>query len=487
MAKKGNPKVLRLVVRFLRSLTGMIQDDFGRAARVDQGNLSQYELGHAAPPEDALRRMATVAGVPWPVVVQLRRFYAAALTLLGRAGAAVPLAEAEAAPIEPAILDSVLLAVTPYLVETWVEEQPSAEEELREAGEIWEALETFLPERRRRLIELSPKPAGNVALARRICEASAEKAADTVEDARELADLALFAASRVPEEGRRKRAEGFCRAFVANALRVGTEFDAADAELREAWALWRAGASAQPEILPEWRLHDLEASLRREQRRFPEALQCLGRAFALRGGEPAAAGHILLNKEHVFDAMGDTQRALAALEEAEPFVEAAGDPHLLLRFRFKKVDNFCALERYAEAAERLPAVRELALAQGKELDQIRVAWLAARVDAGQGRREEALAGLEEVSRDFNRLDLPYEAALASLDLAVLYLKEGQTAEVKRLAVAMCEIFEAKGIAREALAALALFCEAARQETATVELVKRVIAEVEKAQRSASSR
>ena len=88
MAKKGNPKVLRLVVRFLRSLTGMTQADFGRAARVDQGNLSDYELGHTAPPEDALRRMAAVAEMPWPVVVQLHRFYAAAHTLLGRRGSA---------------------------------------------------------------------------------------------------------------------------------------------------------------------------------------------------------------------------------------------------------------------------------------------------------------------------------------------------------------------------------------------------------------
>jgi hypothetical protein len=43
------------------------------------------------------------------------------------------------------------------------------------------------------------------------------------------------------------------------------------------------------------------------------------------------------------------------------------------------------------------------------------------------------------------------------------------------------IFEAKGIAREALAALTLFCEAAKQETATIALVRQVIAEVERAQ------
>jgi tetratricopeptide (TPR) repeat protein len=271
---------------------------------------------------------------------------------------------------------------------------------------------------------------------------------------------------------------------VANALRVGTDFDAADAELARAWERFRAGDSSEPEILPEGRLHNLEASLRREQRRFPEALQCVERSFALCGGRPAAAAHILLKKEHIFDAMGDTRGALSALEEAAPFVEAASDSDLLLRFRFKVVNNLCALERYDEAARRLPEVREMAIEQGKELDLIRVAWLAARVDAGQGRSEEAIAGLKEVLHDFRAHNLPYEAALASLDLAVILLQSRRTAEVEALALTMAWIFKAKGIAREALVALAVFRDAARQEIATVELTRQVIAEVEKVRRSA---
>jgi hypothetical protein len=75
-------------------------------------------------------------------------------------------------------------------------------------------------------------------------------------------------------------------------------------------------------------------------------------------------------------------------------------------------------------------------------------------DAGLGRGRHA-AG-------FTDLPLPYEAALAALDLAVLHLEAGRTAEVKELAEAMGGIFKAKGITREALAALSCFCEAAQQ-------------------------
>ena len=45
---------------------------------------------------------------------------------------------------------------------------------------------------------------------------------------------------------------------------------------------------------------------------------------------------------------------------------------------------------------------------------------------------------------------------------------------------MSWIFTAQGIAREALAALQLFCNAALQEAATVELARKVIADIEHA-------
>ena len=126
----------------------------------------------------------------------------------------------------------------------------------------------------------------------------------------------------------------------------------------------------------------------------------------------------------------------------------------------------------------------MAVEQANDLDLLRVDWLSARVAAGQGRTEEAMAGLEQVRRDFTARELPYNAALSSLDLAVLFLEAGRTAEVRELAVAMRWIFKTPGFDREALAALALFREAAQRETATVELARRASAAIEKARRSA---
>ena len=354
----------------------------------------------------------------------------------------------------------------------------------REAAELWERLKTATREDRRDLVVIFPE-FRSWALAVLICDASVKAAAHKVDEALELADLALFIAERIPGNGRfRSRLQSYCQAHLANAHRVGNDFDKADALFAGAWELWRAGEGADPELLPEWRLLDLEASLRRAERRFSEALELLDQARALCGDNALATGRILLNKELVYDQKGDREGALAALAEAAPFVEASRDPHHAFMQRFKQTNHLCYLDRCAEAAELLPQVREMAIQQGNELDLIRTLWLTARVDAGQGRREEAETALVQVQQGFTARELPYDAALCSLDLAVLWLEAGRTAEVQRLALGMKWIFVSKKIAREALASLSLFCEAARREAATVELARQVSADIEAAQRSA---
>ncbi|HSS78727.1 MAG TPA: hypothetical protein VLV54_18555, partial [Thermoanaerobaculia bacterium] len=277
-----------------------------------------------------------------------------------------------------------------------------------------------------------------------------------------------------------------CWGHIGNARRVATDFDSADEAFAQAWKLWRSGSGIESELLPEWRLLDLEASLRREQQRFTEALELLDQARTASGGEPMASARILLKKEHVLIQMGDAKGALAALKEAEPFVEAAGDSHLLFTFRFNRADVLSRLGKWNLAAKLLPWVCETAIERGNELELIRAGWLQAKVAAGQGRNEDAMSRLEQVSQDFTAHKLPYEAALSSLELAVLWLKAGRNGEVAQLAVAMKWIFDDKGMDDAALEAFALFCEAARKQTATVEQAQRVIAALEKAERSAPS-
>jgi tetratricopeptide (TPR) repeat protein len=304
----------------------------------------------------------------------------------------------------------------------------------------------------------------------------------------ELAEMALSIAERVPGEERwRSRLRSYCWAHVGNARRVANDLSGSEVAFSQAWALWRDGNESDPELLGDWVLPSMQASLRAVQRRFSEALELLDQARASQGGSsPASLLTLLFQREYVCEQMGDYQGALATLAEAASLVKDSGDPRQRLAFHFKRANNFYHLQRYEEAMEPLLRAQDLAVQQGNELDLIRVVWLTARVAAGQGRTEEALAGLEQVRRDLSARELACDAALASLDLAILLLDAGRTVEVKDLAVAIGWIFQTKGIGREALAALKLFYDAARHEAATVELAKQVRRDIAQAKCSAPS-
>jgi hypothetical protein len=105
---------------------------------------------------------------------------------------------------------------------------------------------------------------------------------------------------------------------------------------------------------------------------------------------------------------------------------------------------------------------------------MRVGWLSGRVAVGRGRREEACVAFEQVQAECEAEGQAFAAAIVSLDLAVLYLEQGRTAEVRDLAARMAWILTAGGVKREAVAALRLFCDAAKREAATLSEARRVL-------------
>ena len=198
-------------------------------------------------------------------------------------------------------------------------------------------------------------------------------------------------------------------------------------------------------------------------------------------------GRILLKKEFVLEQMGAIEEAIAVLREAVPFVESSEDTRLLFALRFETVKNLCHLGRSAEAAELLPEVRTLAVKLCNELDLVRVLWLQARIFAGQEAFQDAVAAFGQVRREFAARELAYDFALASLELAVLWLAQEHSGEVKALARQMLWIFQSHGIHREALAALRLFQKAAEKEELTLELARRFVNYLYRAQRNPSLR
>jgi DNA-binding XRE family transcriptional regulator/tetratricopeptide (TPR) repeat protein len=497
----GGKHELGVVLMMLRELRGWDQTEMAAAAGVDQGALSRYENGHVLPRQPTLEKLAAAVSVPLtlidglllPAVRAVATLSAAAadggpalapprLTLPGGAGelteglqqvvaGALGLCPAELAAREVAAR---LRAATP------------AAADRSQASAVWRRLAGRSAAERRWLAERLPEMR-TWAMAELLCHESAHAAARDAGEARELAGLALWVAEVAPAIAAwRSRLCGYCRAFVANALRVDGQLPAAEATLARAWELWRAGDGGDPAgLLGEWRLLDLEASLRRAQRQFQLALALLDRAAAVAPAE--ALGRVQLKRASTLEQAGDAAGAVRELRAALPLIEGMGDARLRWVLEFNLAVNLCHLGSPREAEERLPLLRRLAVELGNGIDLVRVEWLSGRVADALGRKDEARAVFERVRQEFTTRHNAYDTALVSLELAILYLDEGRTAEVRQLADAMRWIFAGVGIEREALAALRLFCAAARQERVTPEEARQILAALRAAQPRAGRR
>jgi transcriptional regulator with XRE-family HTH domain len=487
MEEEGRPGIFQLLVRVYRLLRGWGQTEFAAKADVDPSSVSHYETGGTVPGRRNQQKLAAAVDLPMPFVETCLR-----PALEAARAASAPFddetfqdLEEAGAELDRAVSGTGRSAIALFAqtleeedLEPWERTGPPAEADRLGAADAWERLETCDAEQRRFLVKTCPE-LQTWAVAERLCHQSADAASVTAEGALELAKLACKVAELARcEEPFCSHLQGYTLAFLANARRVSTDLRGAKGDFARALKLWQAGAAAKPGLLAEWRILDLEASLRRDDRQFAEAQNLHERARA--AAPPEAAGRILLKKSTTFVQMGEAERAIDTLREAAPLVDGQREPRLLFALRFNLSSALCDLERCTEAEALLPEVRELAAALRKELDQIRVVWLSGKISAGLGRAAEAEAAFEQVRQEFTTQKMPYDYALVTLDLAVLLLGQGRTAEVRELAVAMEKIFKAEEIDREALAALKLFWDAAKREAATVELARRAGAVLGKA-------
>jgi hypothetical protein len=127
--------------------------------------------------------------------------------------------------------------------------------------------------------------------------------------------------------------------------------------------------------------------------------------------------------------------------------------------------------RFEEARDVLTAHTEYYQALIEPLLNLRLAWLSSTIAHGLGQLTEAASSLAAVRERFLVEGLAYDAALAGLDLALVLLDQGETAEIQRLAEEIVPVFLAQDVGREAIATLMLFQEAARQQRVTRELLR----------------
>jgi tetratricopeptide (TPR) repeat protein len=337
------------------------------------------------------------------------------------------------------------------------------------ADELLGRLETLPRESRLAVIQIAEE-FWSWALCERVCDISEREASRDVERAEAWATLARQIAERVrgPEEWRR-RIQGYAAAHGANVLRVSGDLASAETAFEEAKLSWCAGSDPAG-VLDPGRLLDLEASLRRDQRRLPEALALLDEAAAV-GRHPERA---LIKKGSTLEVMGQYEAAVDALLRTVPILQRKGDARLEAMLNCNLALNYCQLGRFAEAAELADSAAAAALETGDVIGALRVTWTQGRIAAGLGQSGEARDLLAQARREFVARGMDYDAALALLEESALLLDLGLTTEVKRTSRELAVLFDSKGVHREALVALRLFREAAEQDVATAELARQVL-------------
>ena len=474
------PPPFGLALTILRSAQGWSQKRLAAESGVAKTMISDFEVGRRTLSRARLEALAAVLGYG-PEEVD------AALLCLERvrpAGDDVIRSPLGLAPAERRLVDETAALVAKTALDVTRSEltrqlqAARARNSRQEADELWERLKRY-PARDRRVLVEGALEFQTWALCERLCAESEKAAAADANRALELADLALRVAVLVPgEAGWRSRVQGYAWAHVGNARRVSGNLPSADEAFARFRKLWAAGGPGSAEPLDQGRVLDLEASLRKHHGRFEEALALHEEALARTNSHNS--GYILLNMAFTLEQMGQYEPALDILAQAASLIDVKKQRRLLFALQFNKAVLLCHLGRHGEAEILLPDARELAVSLGNELDLVRTLWLAGRVAAGLNHVDEAITDLEQVRAEFAIRGIGYDTALASLELAAIKLEQQRTAEVKILARQMTPIFQAQGVHREALAALALFCEAAERESATADLARRIVEYLQRA-------
>ena len=333
------------------------------------------------------------------------------------------------------------------------------------------------PAERRHLLLVNCQRFRDRMLCERLIEASYEACFEDPRRAVEVARLALSAVERLEaadcggEEalvGLRVRAW----AHLGNAYRTQFDFANSEAAFNVVESLLNEGGVT---LIEKAKVLSFLASWRRAQQRFGEARQTLDRVAVIykQQGQWHLLGRTLLQKAVVCGEAGDGEETLRLLRRSLDLLDPQADPRTFLAARHNLITALYESGRVREAFALLYHTRPLYLQAGDRMNLLKLRWLEGLVAFGLKRIEQAEAAFREVRESFVELGLDYDAALASLDLAAVYIVQGRTEDVLRVAEETLAVFQSRNVHREALAALLVFCSTARLNQAGLELIREV--------------
>lgn len=272
--------------------------------------------------------------------------------------------------------------------------------------------------------------------------------------------------------------EAYAMAMEGNAQRVRNEFRPAHKMFMEARQAQERGG-ADPDLSA--RIDLLEASLRRDLRQFPSALDLLdkaGRTFVMLKDRNLQA-RTLINRATVYLVMRDLDRVVENLQRALPLAQ---DPWLALAVRHNLIFALAECGRARDAAELYQESQQFYLQFNDPLTTSRRIWaeglIAREIGEDLGEAERLLTQAADRLLEHG---YPMDAALAGLDLVTVYARRGQSSEVLRVASNLVGMFQMREMNPEALAALKMVHEAAEREAVNLSFIAQVAEKVRASQ------
>jgi hypothetical protein len=277
-----------------------------------------------------------------------------------------------------------------------------------------------------------------------------------------FAKLARYAADRLSLKDFGAQAVADVRALawaeLGNAYRICDDLPRASRAMNRAVHWSRRGS--QSDLLLA-RTADLLASLLGAQGRFPEACQLLLLVYRAheQNGRPHLAGRALFSAGNMAGQDGFQGTSLLLMRRGLDLLDHERDPVLVSQLLLAMIISLTELGRFRSARRLLWRCRHLFTESGNELDLVRLRWLEGRIYAGLSDYPRAELAFQETRAGFAKHEQVYSAALAGLDLAALWARQGRFAEVQALAQEMIATFRALRIAREAIVTLLILQKA----------------------------
>lgn len=390
-----------------------------------------------------------------------------------RPGWAVPPGAAGGVLEEPAPLPDLGAAIS--------RQGASIEEQRLKAPALWAELASLSPQIRRARVEQEGR-FHTWALCELLLERSRSVAPSEPTWALEAAELGLLIAERLNpgELPAAAIASAQARAWghLGNARRIFADYREAERCFTEAE---RKLAASWLDPLDEGQLLQFQASLDRDLGRFSAGVERLETALEIYRSvnEPHGQGRCWISLGILLYLLEELDTADDCLRRGSSMVDSERDPRLLLC-----AHQYLALGRLkagqpAEALAMLHTDRKHWAAGATELDRLRLRWLEAQILSDLDRLIEAQEMLIEVQAGFSAARLPYDAALAGLELAMIYARRGLAGNARRVAERTLPIFRSLDTRPAFVAAVIVFESAVEQNRLSLAALREISAVLER--------